>query len=179
MTQPPYQYEPPAPQMGPQTTRMARIDPGPSYTFGFIGAAIAVVGIVLGIISFVALDWVSDSGQTLTFGNLKDLVNSAGGLGQSLPGDTEIYFTWLGWVLLIVGFVVALLACLPSPASPALRGLGVLLGLAGIGLTIWAMKGDSSWSDLFKHGAIGLWLALAGFLLIAIGAAIGPQRAKY
>jgi hypothetical protein len=167
------------PQMGPQTTRMARIDPGPSYTFGFVGAAIAVVGVVLGIISFVALDWVSQDGQTATFSDLKDLINSAGGFGQSLPGDTEIYFKWLGWVLLIVSFVVALLACLPSPASPALRGLGVLLGLAGIGLTIWAIKGSDSWGDAFKDKGIGLWLALAGFLLIAIGSAVGPQRAKY
>lgn len=165
--------------MGPQTTRMARIDPGPSYTFGFIGAAIAVVGIVLGIVSFVALDWATDSGQSATFSTLKDAVTAAADQGSAFGGDTEIYFKWLGWVLLIVSFVVALLACLPSPASPALRGLGVLLGLAGIGLTLWAFKGFGTWSDIFKHGAIGLWLALAGFLLIAIGAAIGPQRAKY
>lgn len=177
MTQPPYQYDPAAPQMGPQTTRMARIDPGPSYTFGFVGAAIAVVGLVLGIISFVALDWVSQNGQTATFGDLKKLIGQVG--TDNLPGDTGMYFSWLGWVLLIVSFVVALLACLPSPASPALRGLGVLLGLAGIGLTIWAIKGSDSWGDTFKDKSIGLWLALAGFLLIAIGSAIGPQRAKY
>ena len=175
MTQPQYPYQ--QPPMGPQTTRMARIDPGPSYTFGFIGAAIAAVGLILGIVSFVTLDWVGESGQNLTFSNLKDLVDQFGTAG--LSGDTEIYFKWLAWVLLIVSFAIALLACLPSPASPLLRGLGVLAGLAGIGLTVWAVKGDAAWSDLFKHGQIGLWLALVGFLLIAVGAAVGPQRAKY
>ena len=176
MTQEPYPYQPSG--MGPQTTRMARIDPGPSYTFGFVGAAIALVGVVLGVISFTALDWISQAGQTATFGDLKDIINASGSLGQSLPGDTEIYFKWLAWVLLVVSFVVALLACLPTPANAALRGLGLLLGLAGIGLTIWAIKGSDPWGDVFKDKGIGLWLALAAFLLIGIGAVVGPQRAK-
>ena len=176
MTQPPYPNQPPA--MGPQTTRMARIDPGPSYTFGYIGSAIALVGVVLGVISLTALDWVSQSGVNATFGDLKDIVDASGKFGQSLPGDTEIYFKWLAWVLLIVSFVVALLACLPTPANAALRGIGLLLGLAGIGLTIWAIKGSDPWGDVFKDKGLGLWFALAAFLLIGIGAAVGPQRAK-
>jgi hypothetical protein len=179
--QPPYGQPPRGqqygqPEMGPMTTRFAMVDPGPSSSFGLVGAGIAALGLVLGLVSFLALDWVSGANGSGTFSDLHELIDQLG--SDALPGDTAMYFSWLGWVLLIGATVLAFLACLPGPVSVALRVLGFLAGLAGIGLTIWAIKGSDDWGQVFDDKGAGFYLALAAFLLIAVGALIGPRRSR-
>jgi hypothetical protein len=61
--------------------------------------------------------------------------------------------------------------------------LGALAGVAGIVLTIFAVKlggsgSENSFTSFLKHAAHApaLYLACGGFLLIAIGALIGPSK---
>jgi hypothetical protein len=60
-----------------------------------------------------------------------------------------------------------------------MRPIGALLGLAGIGATLWAVgiAHGRSWTFFLKRADIGFYVALGGFLLITIGALIGPRRA--
>jgi len=105
--------------------------------------------------------------------------------GSEAAGLAKAYFGWLAWVLLVIAVIAAIAACVPSPAASALRLVGALLGVAGIVLTIFALKinktSSPSFSYWFKHAAKApsLYLALGGFLLIAIGALIGPRRNTY
>ena len=87
------------------------------------------------------------------------------------------YFGWLGWVLLAVGAIAAIAGNLPTSASGAARALGALVGLAGVGVTFWAIKfvhDDDSYTEFLKRADIGFYVAAGGFLLIAIGALMGP-----
>ncbi len=143
-------------------------------TFGIVGAALALVGAVLGVISLTAVKWFSDTGKA-HFSDIHDIVKA---LGSEGTGMGKVYFGWLAWVLLAAAVVTALLANLPSSASAALRSLGVLVSLVGIGLTFLGIKfaTNTKYSDFLKHANVGFYLVLGAFLLTAIGSAIGPGR---
>jgi hypothetical protein len=85
-------------------------------------------------------------------------------------------------VTLAAAVVIAVAALLPTSASPLLRVLSVLVGLAGVVVTLWALRLGLGWKDFFKHElkhvGPGAWLTAAGLLVIGIGGAIGPQRSK-
>jgi hypothetical protein len=106
------------------------------------------------------------------------VINAVGGTGVN--GLSKAYFGWLGWVLLAVVGVIALAANLPTPVSPGLRILGLVLGLGGAVVTLFAIKigSNDSFSYDLKHGGVGYWVAIAGFVVTGIGAVIGPQRGR-
>jgi hypothetical protein len=139
---------------------------------GVIGLAVAVVGVVLVAVSFVDLTWLTSSGATTSFADLRDHYRSA-------PASvTALYFQWLGWALLAAVAILALLANVPTRLHPAWRVLGLVAGFAGVVLTFDAVySGQISLDELRKHAGAGFWLAMAGFLLGGIGAVIGPRRA--
>jgi hypothetical protein len=142
--------------------------------FGVVGATFAGIGAVLLIISFTAVDWISQ-GSGSTFGDIHDA------LSPDPPGATGLaktYFSWLGWVLLIVAVVIAIAATLPTPASGPLRALGAIIAAAAIALTFFAIQiaDGVAYSEVIKHASIGFYLALGGFLLVGIGALCGPSN---
>jgi hypothetical protein len=155
---------------------------------GTVGIVLAVVGAVAGIIAFTATNWYDGSGRS-HFSNLHDAVNQLDRL-HAAAGLASIYYGWLAWTLLAVGTVAAMLANLPSPASAALRVVGALVGVAGVVFTFLAIRliskgavassagAPNSYSEYLKHAAKApsLYLAAGGFLLITIGALIGPRR---
>jgi hypothetical protein len=156
---------PPAPYSQP------RAADGP----GFVGIALAVIGAVLGVIAFTAVDWF-ESGPS-HFSDVHDAVNQLDKQGFA-TGIGKVYFGWLAWVLLAVAVIFAIVANLPTPASGAMRTLGALVGLAGIGLTLWAVEfaHGPAYTQFLKHSRIGFYLTLAAFLLTTIGSLIGPAR---
>jgi hypothetical protein len=170
--------------------------------FGVPGAALVVIGAILGVLAFTVLGWfrnkVGDVGSSSksTFSKVHDALDNAQNQAKELHvskylhfGISPTYFSWLAWVLLAAAVVLGLLA-VSSAGTGAVRGLAVLVGLAGAGLTIWALDlvefdrglpGEPSnlpgFTDYIKHSGFGAWAAVAAFLLITIGAAIGPRRA--
>jgi hypothetical protein len=107
-------------------------------------------------------------------------------------GIAPSYFSWLAWVLLLVSFVFAMLAVSPLRGlSTVFRVLGALIALAGVGATLWAIElvrldsrlaaqlgtKSPSYLDYLKHGGLGFWAAVAGFVLIGLAALVGPRRA--
>jgi hypothetical protein len=178
MTQPPYD-----PQMGPMTTRFAKLDPGPNDRFGVVGGSLAVVGAVLAVIAFLAVNWFDDGGRS-HFSDTHRAVQALDDAGAA-NGLAVAFFGWLAWVSLIIVLVVALLANVPNPLVGALRGIGFVLGLGGAALTFASIKlssgtlqGDTTtYGDYLKHAGTGFWLTVAGFVVMGIGALIGPRRA--
>lgn len=136
------------------------------------------------------------------FGAVRDGLDRASDFSSVLPGlsghlsfgISVTYFDWLAWVLLAAGAVVGLLAVSPlGPSTAGLRGLGVLIGLLGAGCTFWALnlvsadatarqlipakqRGLLHYGFFLDHATLGAWTAAAGFLLLGIGAALGPRR---
>lgn len=188
--QPPYgqpqysQYGQPQPEefaqfgeMGPMTTRFAMVDPGPSERFGIVGAVLAAVGAVLLIVSFTAASWFDTNGLA-SFNRVHQALGIAGSLGRA-SGLATAYFSWLAWVLLVAGVLLALLALAPNPLSGVLRITGALVGLLGVALTFGAIQlaPGTGYRDWLGHVSAGFWLAVAGFALVAVAAALGPRRA--
>lgn len=168
--------------MGPITTRMARLDPGPSQSFGVVGAALAAVGAAVVIVAFTAVDWFKKGTDSHShFSDIHRVLDQNDALAA---GPAKLYFAWLAWALLVVVVLVALLANLPSPVAPALRVLGSLLALGAIALSFLAINLVKSglhgpaYSSTLKDARVGFYLAVAGFLLAGIGAAIGPSRTR-
>jgi hypothetical protein len=149
---------------------------GSSRSFGVIGAAFAVIGAAAVIIAFTAVDWFKDatSSDPAHFSDVKKASDQLDKF-KVAKGLSHAYFGWLGWVLLI---------------AAVLRSVGVLVALAGAVVTVFASqlsskKGDSdgnlvnaSFHDFFKDAGVAYWLAIAGFVVIAIGAALGPRRSR-
>jgi hypothetical protein len=162
--------------MGPETTRMARLDPGPSLAFGVLGTVIAAVGAVLVVLAFTMLDWLTRGSEadshfrTIHRVLTRDAVPAA--------GTAKLYFSWLGWALLVAVVVFALLANLPSPLTNAFRVIGALGAAAAIAVTFVAIKlaDGPAYSEYLKHARIGFYVAVGGFLLIGIGALVGPAH---
>lgn len=176
--QPQPQYgQPIAGQYGPPEGAYGR--PPGQLTFGVVGTVLAAVGAASGVVAFTAVDWYTLGAKDSSshYGEVKKVLDQLGGTAS---GISKLYFGWLGWALLAVAFVVAVLANMPSSSAGPLRALGVIIAVASIAITFWALKflstSSPGYSHYLDHARIGFYLALAAFLLIGIGAMIGPRR---
>jgi len=170
-----YQYGQPmhggdAPPPAPYTQPRARMG------VGVAGLALAIAGGVLGVIAFTAVDWFKGDRPS----HFHDVHNVLKALhAQHLDtAISKLYFDWLGWAVLAAAVIIAILANLPSPASAGLRVLGALIGLAGIGLTFWAIEfaHGVAYSEFLKHARLGFYLTLGAFLLTTIASLLGPRK---
>jgi hypothetical protein len=162
------------PEMGPATTKFAKIDPGPSQRFGVLSALLTLVGAVLLGLALTATDWFKGGGSH--FGQVNDALESIGDLST---GVANAYFGWLGWMLAVAAVLTALLAAVPTVGAP-LRWASPLLCVAAIAVTFLAIKlqhlSEPAYSQYLKNARLGFWFAVAGFALVGLGAAIGPRR---
>jgi hypothetical protein len=171
----------------PPTTGAYPAQPAPATRgFGYVGAALVVVGAILIVIAFTATNWYDGPGQS-HFSDLHDAVKTFHTRGYDF-GAAYLYFSWLAWALFAAAVLIGLLANLPTPASAALRVFGALAGIAGIVLTFLAIKlvnnGDfarqigapTSYGNYLKHASVAFYLAVAGFLLTTIGSIVPTPR---
>lgn len=175
--------------------------------FGIVGLVFALVGGVLGVLAFTVLPWLQQDDHSndfqaksseSTFGKLHTRLDDLQHY-MRLPrvsdhvhlGVAPTYFSWLGWALLAVAFVLAVLAVAPLGRGVAvLRPAAAVVALAGLGLTFWTIDlftydvslaryfgaRSASFGQYLGHGFLGFWAALAAFLLVGIGALVGPRR---
>jgi hypothetical protein len=169
-------------QMGEMTTRFARVDPGPSQGLGVVSVAVTVVGAALLVVAYTALNWY-DGGGSSHVSDLHSNIDSAGAFSYAAPA--KIYFGWLGWVLVVVAIAAALVAALPviGRVFQIVAPVVAVVALAMTFLAIRLFTNDTGvggppdgYGDFLGHASIGFYLALGGFLLVGIGAAIGPSR---
>lgn len=172
--------------MGPVTTQFARLDPGPSQAFGIVAAVVTAVGAIAVVLAFTSVNWFkgATASDPAHFGNIRTLLDTSGSSAATLA---KAYFDWLGWALLVVAVLSAILAAVPTVGA-ALRVIGPVVALGGVVLTFFAIQllksgvtadhALSSYSDYLKNARLGFYLALAGFVLIGIGAALGPRHRR-
>jgi hypothetical protein len=168
---------------------------------------LAVIGAVAVLLAFLVFRWYRSSASNplfqqankSKFSQLHHFIDRGQHFVQAHPvvakyidfGVAPQYYSWLGWLLFAASVVLAVLAVLPFGLSVAARVLGILAGLAGVGLTLWALDlvsfsgplaprfgSKTSFTDWLSHTYIGAWLALGGFLVLAIAAATGPRRKR-
>jgi hypothetical protein len=140
----------------------------------FVGAALAAT-------SFRALRWYSvdaatdSAGEGFTF---TDLHSNADRLGAPVAAA---YFDKLAWGLMALVVLLALAARVASPLRWALRALGFLVGVAGAVLTVYALAqlfnaqrvAGGSDHGVLHNASVGLWTAIAAYLVAAVGAVLG------
>lgn len=157
----------------------ARLRPLPRLggtRIGYPGIALMIAGSVMLLAAFTVVNWYpgsrgADSEADITFKKLHALAGSGG-----TPAISQMYFNWLCWALLILAIVVAMAANFPSVATESLRIFGFALGLTGAAITYLVLEQPhrGTTGSAFDHAQYGVWLALAGFLVIGLGAALGP-----
>lgn len=140
--------------------------------FGIVGTVLAILGAVACIVSFTALTWFHEGNDK--FSDLHDITSNR----SAATGIGTVYFSWLAWVLLGVGIVTAILANIPSSLAMGMRPLAILVNLAGVGFTFWAVDfaHGPAYTFFLKHADEGFYVAAAGFLAMAIGSMIGPSH---
>lgn len=162
--------------MGPVTTKFAKVDPGPSETFGWTGFSISAVGLVFTIVSFTAIAWMRDG--NLKFRDVHSVITtiSDSGIAQVHP-VAKIYFTWLGWLALLVLAVCAVLSATPSISGP-FRVITPILAAGAIAITLIAINitTGNGYRFWIADARVGFYMALVGFLLTGIGATLGTGR---
>lgn len=167
--------------MGPVTTQFARLDPGPSRKFGILGALLTAAGALLIVLAFTVIDWFKGPSGTTRPGDLHRILSHAGNLSEGL---SKAYFSWLGWALLALAVLTALIAAAPTLGGP-FRIIGPVVAAAAIAVTFVGIQlfrssvvngTGVSYSTYLNNARVGFYLTLAGFVLIGIGAALGPRR---
>ena len=139
--------------------------------FGIASMVFSLLGGILLIVCLTALEWF-DGGAT--FGDVRDGVKNSG----AAAGFASAYFGWFAWTFLLISVAAAIGASFPSPALRALRVIGVVPAFSAAGLSFLAVQVTSgrSYTDWLGDARIGFYLAVLGFVLIGVGAAIGPRR---
>ncbi|HET6875942.1 MAG TPA: hypothetical protein VFH38_00280 [Jatrophihabitans sp.] len=162
--------------MTPSTDRRA---------LGGRGIALVLLGTALVVASLVALTWYSVTAKADVAGNGFTFPDLRANADQLNAPVASAYFDWLAWALVIGAAVVGIVANIPTRAADVLRVLGFLAGVAGVIGTYYAMAqlfyaqhaAGGSTHGVWHNSNLGLWCALAGFALLAIGAVWGPGRA--
>jgi hypothetical protein len=161
--------------MGPVTTKFAKIDPGPTQTFGVAAVLLVAAGAVLGVVAFTAVNW----GHRRRSSTFPQVHRGLQQLGNQAEAVARAYFGWLAWALLIVAVVCAVLAATPAISTP-FRIVAPIVALAGLVFTVLAIRlwPQLSYAQFLKDARAGFYLALGGFLLIGIGSLLGPGRKR-
>ncbi len=149
---------------------------------GAPGLALTALGGLMVVVSFTVLGWYSASGGVDTVGAIGFGELHAQTRSFDAPQLARDYFAWLSWVLLLATIGMGIEANLPSRSSGSFRVLGFVSGCVGAGVTylalhsLWGALADRYGADVgvFRHASLGLWVALAGFVLAGLGAALGP-----
>ena len=142
-----------------------------------IGAAVGGVGAILLFSALLALPWFSVTGG-LNAADVRSLLDDRADLANGL---SVAYFSWFGWVLLLISAACASLAIWPSYristafriAGPIVTGFAVLLTLGACELTDSRFNVDDTY--YFRHLSVGFWCALIGFVLLGIACIVGPR----
>lgn len=165
---PPYAYPPPYyPPVRPQ----------PRLSFGVVGTCLAALGTLLVFVALIGLPWLSvDEG--LTTGDIRNRLDEMGEVANQLSVS---YFSWFGWVLLLLSAGCAVTSSLPRAGlSLAFRIAGPIVAAFAALFTVGAMAlTDELYADngyYYEHLDTGFWVALLGFACIGAGCIVGPRR---
>lgn len=149
---------------------------------GYPGLALTLVGAVALLVSFTWVNWYAgtsgaDGIADIGFNDLHQNLEAF-----AAPAASTWYFGWIAWSLLIIVLLLGVGANLPNQAVNSLRVAGLAVGLTGAAWTYYALaeyiqalqdRGATS-AGVFTRAESGIWLAISGYLLVGVGAALGP-----
>jgi len=146
-----------------------------------VRASLVVPGALFGWLALTTLPWydtrsLEDEPDRYRFVELK-LQTLAG--RPDTPPLVNAYFDWLAWTLLVAVLVLALAAAVATRAVRTLRGVTLVAGLASAVMTYVSVVQLFHWLAFTgfsgsNHTQSGLWLAVGGFALMGLAAALGP-----
>jgi hypothetical protein len=164
------------------------------------GKILIGAGTILILLAFTVLDWFQanffgNSGDS-TFRAVHDAIDAtkreaatAGISSHVSYGASDLYFSWLGWVLLVCAVAAGSLAVSAFGASIwGLRWLAAVVAMTGIALTFLALnlvtfEGNApnnanapTYGSYLSHSSLGAWSAVAGFLAILVGCFLPNTR---
>ena len=163
---------------------MSETSPGrPAVGTG--GVLLVAAGTLLAVLALSGLSWYSVDGGTDTAGTGFTFADLHADAAQLRVPVASAYFDWLAWALVVATALTGVLANLPVPGADVLRVTGFLLGFLGAAATIYALaqlfdaqhRAGGSDHHVFHNASLGVWAALAGFALAALGAVRGRPRA--
>jgi hypothetical protein len=176
--QPPAQFSEPGTQAAPPTVPAVPPVPAvparPPVRVGF-GAVLASCGLIAVMLAFTTLAWFDKASA-----KFPEIHARLSDRSRYYNGWAQAYFGWLGWLLVAAVFLLACIANTSVRWSRWSRVAGAVLAAAAIGLTFRALNlfinSVPTYSDYLGHARSGFYTALAGFLVMGVGAAIGRPR---
>lgn len=141
--------------------------------FGGFAAIAGLAGGGMVALSFLLLDWLSVDPSHTKFKDLHTVAAHA-------TGDTfsKYYFSWVAWVGLGIIVGLTLMSSIPAASHWLTRPLAIITGIAGAGITVLAVQElpGGTWTHVYQDSIVGVWCAVAGCLVCACGAFVGPRR---
>lgn len=160
-----------------------------------LGASFVAAGTVLVLAAFTVLDWFRDgvgffagAGSNSTFGDVGTTLDAVQArfahekLSRYVSfGASQPYFSWLGWVLLLVALLAGAAAVSRLGRRWVFRYTGAVVAASGIAITFLALnlvtvEGNApnnadlpDYGQYLSHAGLGAWAAGLGFLLILVG----------
>lgn len=133
---------------------------------------LVVAGAVVQLIALASSTW---------FGNPSGRLGFTGMREWSQPGYAQMFFGWIGWLLVAVSGIVGAAACVHWSAAGVFRYLGAVIGVLGAFATVGAvlLLAYQTHDDSFhvaRNYSAGPYLAVLGLLACALGAAAGTGR---
>ncbi|TAM91933.1 MAG: hypothetical protein EPN43_03330 [Jatrophihabitans sp.] len=151
--------------------------------FGFVGALVLVAGLLPVLIAITSASWFTgvpvNVGDKVFLSPLQPTYDQVATLisrsseGSGLAGA---YFGWLAWAMLGLLFACALAALVPSRVRTASRVIAPAVAVAAIVVTTLSLElvNGGDFSFWWRLRGTGYWLAVAGFAVMGVGAALGP-----
>ena len=167
-----------------------------------LGACLVALGAALILAAFTIFNWFrSDTGffggagTHTTFSQVHDTIEHYKALAAAQGLSTHVsfatsgpYFSWLGWLLFVLALGTGALAVSRLGGRHwSLRWLASVVAATGVGFTFLALnlvvfEGNApnnanapSYGDFLAHSGLGAWAAIAGFVLMIVGALV-PRR---
>lgn len=112
--------------------------------------------------------------MALSFGDLHDLTSSG---AAPTNGIQEVYFGWLGWILVLATVVVAAAFVATRRVEAAI--LVAVIAVVGLAITALGVKGPLTWSQLFEQAEnirLGGYLMVLGYLVTLIAGLVGARQ---
>lgn len=156
----------------PMRSRLRGLFHRPPVPFNIPAAVLVIAGTVLQLIAIANATWLSTSSGRLVFTGMHEWAK---------PGYAAAYFSWLAIVLVVLTAAFGALACWHWRAAGVFRYIGAVLGVLGIFMSVGAVlvlayQTDNEAFHIVRNYSAGIYFAVIGLLLTALGAAGGSGR---
>jgi hypothetical protein len=144
----------------------------PALPVNIPALVLVVAGVIAQLVSLADAAWIDSPSGRLTFRGLREWTE---------PGYAQAFVSWIAWLLLAVTLVFGIAACIRWRGASTFRYVGALIGVAGSAMTVAAVlllayQAQDDSFQVARNYAAGVYLAVVGLLVTALGTAAGCGR---